>query len=71
MTEKPKKSVVEFVVKVTKEGGPDLSRPPSVNGPMTARRPSESSTIPGDEAQAKGWTVVNMKEDWNTIFPAE
>ena len=21
-----------------------------------------------DEAQAKGWTVVNMKEDWKTIF---
>ncbi len=22
-----------------------------------------------DEAKAKGWTVVNMKEDWKTIFP--
>jgi phosphoglycolate phosphatase-like HAD superfamily hydrolase len=22
-----------------------------------------------DEAQAKGWTVVNMKQDWKTIFP--
>src|SRR5688572_12918260 len=22
-----------------------------------------------DEAKAKGWTVVSMKEDWNTIFP--
>jgi hypothetical protein len=22
-----------------------------------------------DEAQAKGWTVVNMKSDWKTIFP--
>ena len=22
-----------------------------------------------DEAQAKGWTVVSMKDDWNTIFP--
>ncbi len=22
-----------------------------------------------DEAQAKGWTVVNMKNDWKTIFP--
>jgi hypothetical protein len=20
-------------------------------------------------AQAKGWTVVNMKDDWKTIFP--
>jgi hypothetical protein len=22
-----------------------------------------------DEAQAKGWTVVNMQQDWKTIFP--
>ena len=22
-----------------------------------------------DEAQAKGWTVVSMKRDWNTVFP--
>jgi hypothetical protein len=24
-----------------------------------------------DEAKAKGWTVVDMKADWKTIFPAE
>ena len=24
-----------------------------------------------DEVQTKGWTVVDMKEDWKTIFPAE
>ncbi len=23
-----------------------------------------------DEAAAKGWTVVNMKDDWNKVFPA-
>ena len=23
-----------------------------------------------DEAIAKGWTVVSMKDDWNTVFPA-
>jgi hypothetical protein len=23
-----------------------------------------------DEAVAKGWTVVSMKDDWKTIFPA-
>lgn len=22
-----------------------------------------------DEATAKGWTVVDMKQDWKTIFP--
>jgi hypothetical protein len=24
-----------------------------------------------DEATAKGWTVVDMKTDWKTIFPTE
>ena len=24
-----------------------------------------------DEAQAKGWTVVDMKTDWKVIYPAE
>ncbi|MEY4484227.1 MAG: hypothetical protein RL693_1679 [Verrucomicrobiota bacterium] len=24
-----------------------------------------------DEAAAKGWTVISMKDDWNTIFPPE
>jgi hypothetical protein len=23
-----------------------------------------------DEARARGWTVVNMKDEWKTIFPA-
>jgi hypothetical protein len=23
-----------------------------------------------DEALSRGWTVVNMKDDWNTVFPA-
>jgi hypothetical protein len=22
-----------------------------------------------DEAKARGWTVVSMKDDWNTVFP--
>ena len=24
-----------------------------------------------DEAQARSWTVVDMKQDWKTIFQAE
>ena len=24
-----------------------------------------------DEAEAKGWTVVDMKQDWKTVFPVE
>jgi len=23
-----------------------------------------------DEATAKGWTVVDMKKDWNAVFPS-
>jgi hypothetical protein len=24
-----------------------------------------------DEATAKGWTVVDMKNDWNAVFPTK
>src|SRR5262249_33813582 len=24
-----------------------------------------------DEAQRRGWVVVDMKQDWNTVFPSE
>jgi hypothetical protein len=24
-----------------------------------------------DEAETRGWVVVNMEDDWNTIFPPE
>ena len=24
-----------------------------------------------DEAQARGWTVVSMKDDWKTIYPPQ
>ena len=24
-----------------------------------------------DEAKAKGWTLVDMKQDWKTVFPSE
>lgn len=24
-----------------------------------------------DEAQAQGWTIVYMKQDWKTIFPPD
>jgi hypothetical protein len=24
-----------------------------------------------DEAKARGWTVVDMKQDWNTIYPGQ
>jgi hypothetical protein len=24
-----------------------------------------------DQAKAKGWIIVDMKKDWNTVFPAK
>ena len=42
---------------------------PSASGPTTAHRHIGSSTRRSDEAKAKGWTVVSMKDDWKTIFP--
>jgi hypothetical protein len=27
--------------------------------------------MPLDEAQARAWTVVNMKNDWKIIYPFE
>jgi hypothetical protein len=48
-------------------------RPSRGDGGLVHRQPPESSI--GrldrglDEAQARGWTVVSMKDDWKTIFP--
>ena len=39
------------------------------NMPMTAIRRSARSARRCDEATAKGWTVVDMKNDWKMIFP--
>ena len=41
----------------------------SASTPTTAIRKSGNSTRALDEALAKGWTVVDMKRDWKTIFP--
>jgi hypothetical protein len=38
---------------------------------MTGSRTSASSTRGLDVAAAEGWTVVDMKNDWKTIFPEE
>jgi hypothetical protein len=44
---------------------------PSGSGPTTAILISANSTRPSTPAQVKGWTVVEMKTDWNTVFPPE
>ena len=44
---------------------------PSASGPTTGS-PRIGRLDKGlDEAKAKGWTVVNMKDDWKTIFSPE
>ena len=41
---------------------------PSANRPTTASHIGKLDKAL-DEAAAKGWTVVDMKQDWKTIFP--
>ena len=41
-------------------------------GPANGLPDSKVGTFPqalADEAKAKGWVVISMKNDWNTIFP--
>jgi hypothetical protein len=38
---------------------------------MTARRTSGKLDKALDEANARGWTVVDMKRDWIRVFPRE
>jgi hypothetical protein len=33
--------------------------------------PDETDYVPLDKAKRKGWTVVDMKKDWEFIFPFE
>ena len=42
---------------------------PSASGPTTAQSHIGRLDKALDEAQAKGWTVVDMKRDWKRIFP--
>ncbi len=41
---------------------------PSANGPTTAQSHIGQLDKALDEAK-RGWTVVDMKRDWKTIFP--
>jgi phosphoserine phosphatase len=43
-------------------------------GPANGLPDSKIGTFPqalADEAQANGWVVISMKNDWKTVFPAE
>jgi hypothetical protein len=39
--------------------------------PITRGMPKGTLTPALDEAREKGWTVVDMKQDWRTVFPME
>ena len=48
------------------------TRTPSANGPTTGSRLLRTARQRRSmKPQAKGWTVVDMKNDWNTIFAFE
>ena len=46
-----------------------ITTTPRASMPTTAHR-SRQLDEALDEAAAKGWTVVSMKDDWKTVFPA-
>ena len=50
-------AIVAFVKRVTAEGGPDFVPPDE--------RIAEKSL---ELAKSDGWTVVSIKNDWNTVF---
>jgi hypothetical protein len=62
-----KRSITDFVTRVATQGGGDLSPSSSASrlSTMTAR------SGPLDEATARLWTVVDMKQDWKTAFVSE
>ena len=78
-----KQSILDYVTRVTKEGGPDYVEPKDRlatfdnDGTLWIEQPMYNQFVFAieedkalDEANAKGWTVVDMKNDWNTIFPS-
>jgi hypothetical protein len=42
---------------------------PSANWPTTAIHPFGRLNKALEEAPAKGWAVLDMKNDWKTVFP--
>jgi hypothetical protein len=53
-----KKSINDFVSRVTMPGGGDFVPVGKLDKAL-------------DEAKAKGWTVVDMKQDWKKVFASE
>ena len=86
-----KKTVTDFVTRVTQEGSPDHVVPAERialfdnDGTLWCEQPmyfrllfaldrvqALSSALDKalDEAGQRAWTVVDMKRDWKTVFPA-
>ena len=65
----PKQAIVQFVEKVTKEGSPDFV-PVHAEREFAYDRESHIGKLDKghDEAAAREWTVVSMKDDWKQIF---
>jgi hypothetical protein len=58
-----KKSITDFVSRITAQGGADFAYD------RQAKVGKLDSAL--DEATAKGWTVADLKKDWNAVFPGE
>jgi len=43
----------------------------SANGAYDRKSPLGTLDKALDEAKARGWTVVSMKDDWKAIYPPE
>jgi len=82
-------AIVDFVERVTTEGGPEQRRHPPCEKPMPielgfilgrlaemaeaddslrAKQPWKAARTSLETAAARGWTVVSIKNDWDTVF---
>lgn len=81
-----KRSIADFVTRVTTQGGGDLSPSSSASrlSTMAARSGGSSgvvkfqidadgkpSLLKTPKLEARFWTVVDMKQDWKTVFVSE
>jgi hypothetical protein len=67
-----KRAIVDFVERMTAEGGPDFV-PPS---DRVAVYDNEFAYTDGaeqalDRAARDGWTVASIKDDWSSVFPLD
>ena len=73
----PKSSILDFVARVTREGGAGARFALFVHHDDAEREFAydrddklQQFNAGWDTAMARGWTVVSMKNDWKTVYPA-